>query len=165
VRPVKHGDSNEDGEEMTWIPSRAERIVNFSAPLSKVFGLLVDLETTGLLFPGVSRIEKQGEGVYRWVLEERSMAGMKFHGDYVIKGSDNGTDEVFWGPVSGNIRSSGRWKLVEQAGATVGYGIFENEVDTPLPGILRSAVKMFVQSETERGVDSYITSLKKKLEL
>jgi hypothetical protein len=156
---------------MTWIASKTERTVTFNAPLSVVFSVLVDVERSGLLFPGTARIEKLAEGLFHFKLEERSTAGLKFHGDYVMRQAHNGVDEVSWTPVSGNVRASGRWKLKETAGGVEGHGTFENEIDAPIPAALHAVVKAldslvhdFAQKETERGTDTYVAALRKLVE-
>src|SRR5262245_49371947 len=98
---------------MTWIESNTEQTVAIQAPMEKVFTFLTDVARNGHLFPGVEKIEVQGEGVYRWVLTERSTVGLKFKGDYVSRYTHNGKDEIVWEPISGNIKSRGRWRLVQ----------------------------------------------------
>jgi carbon monoxide dehydrogenase subunit G len=149
---------------MTWIASSVQKSVSLNVPLERAFAFLVDVEKSGKLWDGIEKIEKTGDNRYRWVLTERSTAGLKFKGDYVCQYANNGKDEITWSYVSGNMKSSGRYRLTA-SGSTVTLNMsIDSEADAPIPSLMKAVAKPFAQSELNKGVDSFVVNLRRTLE-
>jgi uncharacterized membrane protein len=149
---------------MTWIPSSAQKTVTINAPLDKVYALLADTEKSGRLWEGIEKIEKVGENRYRTVLTERSTAGLKFKGDYVSQYASNGKDEVSWTYVSGNMKSSGKYRMTAAGSAVTVSMSIESEADAPIPSLMKAVAKPFAQSELNKGLEAFAATLKRTLE-
>ncbi|MBI2388320.1 MAG: SRPBCC family protein [Deltaproteobacteria bacterium] len=149
---------------MTWIPCSARKSITIHAPLEKVYAYLADPERSGKHWGGVDRIENIGNSQYRWLLQERSTAGIKFKGDYVTKYTVNGKDEINWAYVSGNFKTGGRHRLTASGDSTIVDMSVENEADAPVPALLKSVAKIFAQSETDKSLETFADGVRRALE-
>lgn len=148
---------------MAWIPAKSEVTMHIRAPLAAVFRFLTDVERSGRKFPGVETIERRPDG-FHWVLAERSTAGLKFKADYVVRYRDNGTNEISWTPVSGNLRSSGRWRMTPTPDGVNVTLTAESEADVKVPRLLAAIARTFAQREHDQGVAGYVAAIKRALE-
>ncbi|HEY3357894.1 MAG TPA: SRPBCC family protein [Polyangia bacterium] len=150
---------------MTWIATRTEQTVIIAAPPARVLAFLDDIEVCARLFPNLARVERQSETVYRWVMAERTHGPVKFTGDYVLAYATNGHDELTWRAVSGNVRSTGWWRVAAAPGGVTRATMhLENEADLPVPGLFKAVARPFAQREVEQLVRGYAENIRRAIE-
>jgi hypothetical protein len=97
-------------------------------------------------------------------MAEKSSGGVKFKADYVLAYEDNGHDTLRWTTVSGNLRSTGSWRLVEAGGTTRATMSLQNEADVPISSLLKLVARPIAQHEMEGVVSAYVEAIKRALE-
>jgi carbon monoxide dehydrogenase subunit G len=146
-----------------WIEARARRVEPFPVTRARMFEFLADVPGSGRHFPGVESITPLGDGRYRWRLAERSTLGVRFQGDYVAVYEDDGVGVLSWRTKSGNLRSSGRWTLVERAGAVEASIELATELELPIPKLIARPIQLFADREVGHGLDAQLAAFHRVL--
>lgn len=132
--------------------------------MKRVFDILVDVCTSGKMFPGVVDIQDKGDGHFYWILADRNTLGKTFQGRYTTHHENNGKDEVRWKTVDGNVKTGGVWTLRGRDGAVELAVEAESTVDAPVPSILKKPAQLFADREMAGGVKKQLENIKKAAE-
>lgn len=150
---------------MVWIQFEVEGSLLVRSKRAEVFELIRDVPRSGKFFPGVERIEDLGDRRFRWVLAERRALGSSFKGEYINAYADNGTDEMSWQPVSGNMKTRGCWRISGPDDAVRVSLVITTELDAPVPRLLKKPAELFGEHETGTGLHKQLETLKRTLEV
>jgi carbon monoxide dehydrogenase subunit G len=149
---------------MVQVTVRAKKSISIRASKSAVFELLKDVCRSGKMFPGVRSIEDKGEGKFLWVLEERKTLGKTFDGRYTTQHDNNGTDEVRWKTIDGNVKTGGVWRVGGTDNAVQLSVESEVTVDAPVPGFLKKPAELFAEHEQAGGIEKQLENIKRAVE-
>ncbi len=149
---------------MVWLTVRAKKSIAIKATKASVFEVLKDVPRSGRMFPGVRLIEDQGSGKYLWVLDERRTLGKTFLGRYTTQHENNGTDEVRWKTIEGNVKTSGVWRIGGRDGAVELSVESEVEVEAPVPSILKKPAEIFAEKEQSGGIEEQLQNIRRAVE-
>lgn len=150
----------------SWIEAKADKSFFIRVPKAAIYALIRDVPTSGILFPGVDRIEDLGAAKFRWQLAERSTAGIKFRGEYVSQYDFSRDDEITFESIDGNMKTKGRWRFVAAGEGTNVSVRVENQIElpVPIPRLLRKPVQMFADREVSSGFEQQFERIKAKLQ-
>lgn len=149
---------------MVWIEATAEKNITVRATPEAAFQLLSDVPTIGMMWPGVDRVEPLGDNQYRWELEPRRTLGIVFKAEYVAQYKHNGRDEVTYDTVSGNVRSSGVWRVIPRGSGTEISMRVTSELEAPVPRMLKKPAELFAKKEVSDGLTAQLDQIRRRLE-
>jgi uncharacterized membrane protein len=149
---------------MVMLEATAERSLRIRAPIDQVLAAVLQVEVTGLFWPGVRAITPLGDATYRWELEPRRTLGIEFTAQYTSRYENNGRDQVTFDTVSGNVKSRGRWRLAASGAHTETVLQITSEVEVPVPRLLKKPAELFARKEVQEGIDAQLQALRKHLE-
>lgn len=137
---------------------------NVGASIDKTFALLANVPESASHYPGVEKLNDQGDGVYEWIMEEIGAAGFSHQVIYASKYvSDEAAGTISWTPVGGNSDISGSWALAADGDGTSCTFNVNADLDVPVPRLLKGMVKPVVEQQFGSQTDIYIENLKKAL--
>ena len=130
----------------------------------QAFALVSDVYRSGSHFPGVeSLVLVDGQGLWRWVLEERGFGPIKMRARYeAIYESNAEQMSVVWRPAPnpGDMESRGSWAIepADGGGSTL---IFDTSTvaKIPAPRMMAGMVESFAKNELLRLKASYIEAI------
>lgn len=150
---------------MAWIDGTERRTYDIRAPIERVYAFLTRPALLVAAFADLERHELLDERTARWQLKEKKDKGIKFRPDYTVRYGGNGTDRVEWGPVTGNMRSTGRAVLRAKGPELTEVDYEETiESDLPIPGLMAKVFKPIVAREIRKGVQGFLDRVKLRLE-
>ena len=144
------------------VSAHRERFIH--ADLAACEALILDVERSGPLWPGVLGVERLGPDTFRWRLEPRRTLGTVFRPEYVSRYTATGPGAIDFDTVDGNVETQGSWRLTVQGrGLLVGLRV-NSRVEVPLPGFLRRPASLFARREVASGIDAQLARIKSILE-
>lgn len=148
----------------TKVTVSLNKTFNVGADVDRVFDLLANVPESASHYPGVEKLNDQGDGVYEWVMEEIGAGGFSHQVVYASKYvSDRDAGTIEWTPVSGNSEISGNWKLTADGDGTQCEFNVNADLDVPVPRLLKSMAKPVVEQQFGSQTDTYINNLKTAL--
>ncbi len=148
---------------MAWIPGTHEETFEVDAEYEAVRDFFCDPAEFHAAFTELERAEEIEDGVWRWVLNERTEKGLKFQPDYTV--SYTRRDNVLtWETVDGNLRTQGRCEVRDTSPRpTVDYSE-TIETELPIPKITVRVFQPIVAREVKKGIVDYLQVSRKILE-
>lgn len=150
-------------QAVVWIEASARVELTVYGTKTEVRTLINDVPQSGRWFPGVDRIDDQGNRTYHWQLAERRTLGTSFRGDYISQYRDDG-DDIVWETRSGNMKTRGRWHIEGPDGRLRVSVSVTTELDAPVPRILKKPATLFAEKETRDGLKQQLARLKEAAE-
>lgn len=153
---------------MAKFPTEIERSVTARAPVARVYEYLWDVVGSSDCIPGLESCKRVGKDTYQFVYLERSTGPVSMVVRYTARYQGNGVDRIeFEGTTAkgDNTDVSGLIRL--HPSATEATRITFRQMiapDTPIPRLLQSLVRSFVEREAADGMQQYLANLKKALE-
>jgi len=153
---------------MAKFPTEAERSITVKAPLTQVYGYLWDVVGSSACIPGIDTCRRVGRDTYRFVYEERTTGPVSMVVQYTARYQGNGKDTITFegtGADGDNTDVSGTIRL-QEAGPGATKIVLHQALapDTPVPRLLQSFLKSFVEKETADAVKQYLTNIKRATE-
>ena len=153
---------------MAKFPTESERSVTVKAPITQVYGYLWDVVGSSECIPGIDTCKRVGRDTYRFVYQERSTGPVSMIVQYTARYQGNGTDTITFegtGADGDNTDVSGSIRL-QEAGPGVTKIILRQTLapDTPVPRLLQSFLKSFVEKEAADAVKQYLANIKRSAE-
>ncbi len=142
------------------------RSFRVAASATQAFGVLADVPYSVSHFPDVERLIDEGDGVYTWILEAKSTAGISHQVVYACRyTSDLGKKSVEWEPVMevGNGVVAGAWSIADDGqGCCIDFRTTAR-LELDVPRLLSVIAVPFVRQTFERQIDRYIENLQRTL--
>jgi len=152
---------------MAKFPTEVERSVTVNVPLAKAYAYLWDVVGSSSCIPGLDKCKPVGKDTYRFAYEERSTGPVSLIVRYTAFYEGNGTDRItFKGTAAkdDNTDVNGTIRLHANGDATKITLRQMIAPDTPIPRLLQSLIKSFVEREAAEGVRQYLANVKRALE-
>mmetsp|Transcript_8565 Transcript_8565/g.14732 ORF Transcript_8565/g.14732 Transcript_8565/m.14732 type:complete len:525 (-) Transcript_8565:57-1631(-) len=135
-----------------------------------VIRYLSDVEKVAQCYPDADKVEKLGDGTYKWTMTERNVATVRLRGVQVCKYSRDG-NSVVWeavDPTNGdktNMQSNGKF-LVEPTGDSSCKVLVEAKLETevPIPQMLVGFARKLAEREMRLTWNAYLEAIKKAAE-
>jgi carbon monoxide dehydrogenase subunit G len=153
---------------MAKFPTEVERSVTVQVPLAAAYTYLWNVVGSSSCVPGLQRCEAVGDDTYRFTYAERSTGPVSLVVRYTARYSSNGVDQITFentGAKDDNTDVNGTIRL--QASGTDATRIHLRQMiapDTPIPRLLQSLIKSFVEKEAADGARQYLANVKRALE-
>ncbi len=144
---------------MASIECSATQTRRIAAPIDAVLRALIDIPVYGKLWDDVETVTDLGDDKYRYRLIERKTAGIKFVGQYTCRYTNNGTDEMKWTTLEGNMDSRGSWRLTADGDGTRAHLEVISTITMPVPKLILRGVRIFAEKEMVEAVNSHIANV------
>jgi carbon monoxide dehydrogenase subunit G len=151
---------------MAKFPTEIEESVSVAAPIEKVYAYLWDVCSSAECVPGIDRCESVGPDTYRFVYKERSTGPVSMTVQYTAHYRGNGRDEISFEGISApgdNTDVRGQLRFVPEGAGTRITIKQRLAPDTPVPWLLQSLIRSYVEAETAGGARDYLANLRKAL--
>jgi len=153
---------------MAKFPTEVERSVTVKVPLPEVHAYLWDVVASSACIPGLEHCKRVGNDTYRFTYQERSTGPVSMTVRYTARYRSNGIDQIAFEGVSAkddNTDVNGVLQL-EPSGKEATRIVLRQMIapDTPIPRLLQSLIKSFVEREAADGARQYLTNIKRTLE-
>lgn len=151
---------------MAKFPTEVEETVTVSAPIAKVYAYLWDVAGSSVCIPGIERCQSVGPDTYCFVYQERTTGPVSMTVRYTARYRGNGTDEInFEGITAGedNTDVRGQLRLTAEGPNTRVTLKQRLAPDTPVPWLLQSLIRSFVESEASGAARDYLVNLRAAL--
>lgn len=149
---------------MAKIEAKESRTFKVNAPIEEAYNLFADPEQQASLTSDLERYELVDDETVHYVLEEQKEKGITFQGDYTVRYTGNGTDEVEWKTLKGNIETKGRVKLRKISDDVTEIDYRESLTpDLPIPRLMAKVFKPIVAREVRKGIGEFLSSVEERL--
>lgn len=152
---------------MAKFPTEVTESIVVPVALTETYAFFWDVVGSARCIPGLDYCEKTADDVYRFVFEERSTGPVSMCVRYTARYSGNGTDEIRFvgsGAAGDNTDVDGTIGLervdVDHTRVTLRQMLAP---DTPVPRLLQSLVRSFVQGEAATAVSTYLANVTKRI--
>ena len=148
---------------MTKIAATEERTLKVKSPLKDVYQFFND---PGLLkeeTADVERFERLEGNRARWVLTEKVEKGIRYMADYTVEYHGNGSDQVTWHTIEGNLDTQGEVFLrrVDESNTEIRY----REVlapDLPITSLMAKLFKPIVAREVRKDIGKFLDRVERR---
>jgi carbon monoxide dehydrogenase subunit G len=148
---------------MAKFPTEVTESVVVPAPLADAYAFFWDVLGSSRCIPGLDRCEKAADDIYRFVFEERSTGPVSMCVTYTARYTGNGTDEIRFvgtGAVGDNTDVDGTIRLERVDAAHTRVTLRQMLApETPVPRLLQSLIRSFVQGEAATAVSTYLANV------
>ncbi|HEY2775142.1 MAG TPA: SRPBCC family protein [Candidatus Binatia bacterium] len=151
---------------MAKFPTEIEESVTVAAPLERVYAYLWDVVGSSRCIPGLDRCENIGPDTYRFIYKERSTGPVSMTVRYTARYRGNGTDDISFEGISAsqdNTDVRGQLRLSGQGDQTRILLKQRFAPDTPVPWLLQSLIRSFVEAEAAGAARDYLANLRRAL--
>jgi carbon monoxide dehydrogenase subunit G len=150
---------------MTWIEGSESRDYTIDAPLEEVADFFSDPERFHTCVDEVESIEQIDDDTWHWRLEEMSVKGVGFQGEYDVRYDRDGDEQVVWETIDGNMRSEGE-AVFEALGDGRTRVRYEETLaaDLSIPSLMGSVIKPIASRMIGHGINSFLDGAKERLE-
>lgn len=152
---------------MAKFPTEVTESVVVPVPLADAYAFFWDVPGSSQCIPGLDRCESGASDVYRFVFEERSTGPVSMCVTYTARYTGNGTDEIHFestGAPDDNTDVKGVVRLervdADHTRVTVSQMLAP---DTPVPRLLQSLIKSYVQGEATKAASDYLANVARRL--
>jgi carbon monoxide dehydrogenase subunit G len=145
-----------------------ERTVTVRVPLPKVYDYLWDVPASSRCMPGLASCTPVGNDTFCFLYRDWSAGPLSMRVHYTAKYEGNGVDEIRFestGARGDNTEVSGLLRL-QPSGIEATRIILRQLIapDTPIPQLLQSLIRSFLEREVAQGVQVYLSNIKRDLE-
>lgn len=151
---------------MAKFPTEVEESVHVPAPIEKVYAFLWDVVGSSACIPGIDRCENVGPDTYRFTYKERTTGPVSMVVRYTARYRGNGKDDITFEGISSaddNTDVRGQLRLAAEGAQTRITLKQRLAPDTPVPWLLQSLIRSFVEAETSGAARDYLANLRKTL--
>lgn len=118
-----------------------------------VFRAASDIARTGVFAPGVADIKALGQARFAWTLERQSAFGLEMAGEYVTQHvMEEEEGRISWTTVSGNMESSGCYRIEEIDGGVSVTGEIATVLPLNVPPVVRTPASLYIQHQLVRQI-------------
>ena len=154
---------------MAKFPTEAEHSITVHVPLARAYKYLWDVVASSECVPGLKSCKKTGaKDTYHFHFEERTTGPLSMTVRYTAKYEGNGKDFITFKSIGGkddNTDIDGSLSLHASGPKATKVTLRQMTApDTPVPRLLQSLVRSFVESETSDAVKQYLHNMKANIE-
>src|SRR5512139_3328522 len=153
---------------MAKFPTEVERSVTVKVPISQAYDYLWDVVGSSACVPGLANCKRVGKDTYRFVYEERSTGPVSLVPRYTARYEGNGKDRIAFegtGAEGDNTDVTGVIRLQASGDGATKISLKQMLApDTPVPRLLQSLIRSFVDKEAADAVKQYLANVKRALE-
>lgn len=151
---------------MAKFPTEVEETVTVAAPIEKVYAFLWDVVGSSACIPGIEACENVGSDTYRFTYKERSTGPVSMIVRYTAHYRGNGSDEITFEGISAgedNTDIRGQLRLTAEGPSTRVDLKQRFAPDTPVPWLLQSLIRSFVEAEAGGAARDYLANVSREL--
>lgn len=153
---------------MAKFPTEVERSVTVQVPIAKAYKFFWNVVGSASCIPGLDQCKKVGKDTYEFVYEPRSTGPITMVARYTAKYQGNGKDAIAFTSVAAkedNTDVVGEI-LLQPSGKDATKVILKQTLapDTPVPRLLQSLIRSFVDKEAADTAKQYLAKVKTTLE-
>lgn len=153
---------------MAKFPTEVERSVTVQVPLAKAYKFFWNVAGSASCIPGIDKCKKVGKDTYEFVYQERTTGPVTLIARYTAKYEGNGKDAISFTSVPGkedNTDVAGEIRL-QASGKDATKVMLKQTLapDTPVPRLLQSLIRSFVDKEASDTAKQYLSNVKNTLE-
>jgi carbon monoxide dehydrogenase subunit G len=151
---------------MAKFPTEVEENIIVPAPIDRVYAFLWDVVGSSRCIPGIDRCDGVGPDTYRFLYRERSTGPVSMTVRYTARYRGNGKDEISFEGISSdddNTDVRGLLRMSSDGNSTRISMKQRLAPDTPVPWLLQSLIRSFVEAETATAVREYLSNVKRSL--
>ncbi|SDW29256.1 SRPBCC family protein [Marinobacter mobilis] len=148
---------------MTVINIHSQTEVSIQADHDTVFEYLLDTQKTVSHYPTLERLEQLQDNQWLWRLREINAKGFSHQIVYGVEYSnDPASGQILWQPLPGlgNSQIHGAFQLKSLGQHTQVHLEVRGALDIPVPRLLKSMAKPFVEREFESQVHTFANNLR-----
>ena len=153
---------------MAKFPTEVEQSVTVQVPLAKVYKHLWDVVGSSRYIPGLAGCERVAKDTYRFTYDEKAKGPVKLVVRYTVRYTGNGTNEITFectGAQDDNTDASGTFRLKPHGDKATRIALRQMVApEVPIPRLMQSLIKPFVEREAADGVREYLANVKRGLE-
>ena len=153
---------------MAKFPTEAERSVTARVPMPRAYEYLWDVVGSSPCIPGLDSCKEVGKDTYRFIYQERSTGPVSLVVRYTARYEGNSVDQIAFESTAAkgdNTDVSGVIRLRPHGADATRITLRQMIApDTPIPRLLQTLVRSFVEREAAEGVGQYLANIKKALE-
>ena len=151
---------------MAKFPTEVEESVTVAAPIERVYAFLWDVVGSSSCVPGIDHCGNVGPDTYHFIYKERSTGPVSMTVRYTARYRGNGRDDISFEGISAaddNTDVRGQLRLTSE-GANTRITLKQRLApDTPVPWLLQSLIRSFVEAEASGGARDYLANLRQAL--
>ena len=136
--------------------------------MPRAYEYLWDVVGSSSCIPGLDSCKEVGKDTYRFVYRERSTGPVSLVVRYTARYEGNGVDQIAFASTAAkgdNTDVSGVIRLRPHGADATRITLRQMIApDTPIPRLLQTLVRSFVEREAAEGVGQYLANVKKALE-
>lgn len=151
---------------MAKFPTEVEESITVAAPVDRTYAFLWDVVGSSACIPGIDRCESVGQDTYRFIYKERSTGPVSMTVRYTAKYRGNGRDEISFEGISSDEDNTDVRGLLRMSPDGTGTRITMKQrlaPDTPVPWLLQTLIRSFVEAETAGAVRDYLANVRRTL--
>jgi len=151
---------------MSKFPTEVEHAIDISTPIEQIYAHFWNVTSTAKLIPGLLSCKPSGKDTYRFAYEERSQGPISIAVVYTSHYTGNGTDLIEYegiGAAGDNADVNGTIKLQTQKGQVHVTLRQMLSPELPMPRLLQSLVRPFVERQASDGMKQYLSNVKRSL--
>jgi carbon monoxide dehydrogenase subunit G len=153
---------------MAKFPAEAERSVTVEVPIRRAYEFLWDVVGSSRCFPGIESCSRVGAETYRFRYHEISIAGLSMAVRYTVRYRGNGKTMIEYESIAGdddNTDVRGVIRLEQREKGETRITVRQVLApDTPVPRLLQSLARSFVDGGAGRVLERYLDHVKHALE-
>ncbi len=152
---------------MAKFPTSSEESVTVSAPIESVYAFLWDVVGSSPCIPGIDHCLSVGADTYEFLYKPRSTGPVSMVVRYTARYQGNGRDKIQFQGIAAaddNTDVDGILSMKKKGSGTSLTLKQTLAPDTPVPRLLQSLIRSFVEAETAQAVRDYLSNVRKTLE-
>ncbi|MET8688628.1 hypothetical protein ABZV77_30910 [Streptomyces sp. NPDC004732] len=151
---------------MVWIRAASKHGDTVRADLDRLRTFLADVGASGPLMPTVVELRDEGEGVFRYELEEFDNGAVSLAPRYQVRFDASDPAQISWEPYGEHSFKS--WGVFRTSAGVDGESQLEietrSEIDVPVAAVMAVLVEPFAQSSMDEVTEGFLAALKRHAE-
>lgn len=152
---------------MAKFPTTVEESVTVGAPMEQVYAFLWDVVGSSSCIPDIEHCRSVGADTYEFLYKPHSTGPVSMVVRYTARYEGNGTDRIRFrgtGAAGDNTDVDGLLTLKNKGPGTVLTLKQMLAPDTPVPRLLQSLIRSFVEAETSKATRAFLMNVRRSFE-
>jgi uncharacterized membrane protein len=142
---------------MTKIAAVEERTLRVTSPLKDVYKFFIDPELIKEETADVHGFERVDGSTARFVLVEKVEKGIRYQADYTVEYKGNGSDEITWRTIRGNLEATGTVRMQKVTESITEIQYRESVApDLPITQLMAMLFKPIVAREVRKDIGKFL---------
>ena len=152
---------------MAKFPTTVEESVTVGASMEKIYGFLWDVVGSSRCIPDIEHCRSVGADTYEFLYKPHSTGPVSMVVRYTARYQGNGTDQIRFQSITAaedNTDVDGVMTLKNKGPGTTLTLKQMLAPDTPVPRLLQSLIRSFVEAETSKAVKDFLLNVRQTIE-